>query len=92
MADMATTSIIGRKTAASGSPEVLSKTDVLTLLNVADGAQVNTVTSVAGKTGAVTLVKGDVGLGNVTNDAQVKKLASSTNGNIPTWNGTTEML
>jgi hypothetical protein len=89
MADMATASIIGRKTAASGSPEVLSKADVLTLLNVADGAQVNTVTSVAGKTGAVTLVKGDVGLGNVTNDAQVKKLASSTNGNIPTWNGTT---
>ena len=47
------------------------------------------VTSVSGKTGAVTLVKADVGLGNVTNDAQVKKLASSTNGNIPTWNGTT---
>ena len=31
------------------------------------------VTSVAGKTGAVTLVKSDVGLGNVTNDAQVKR-------------------
>lgn len=31
------------------------------------------VTSVAGKTGAVTLVKGDVGLGNLTNDAQVKR-------------------
>ena len=89
MADMATASILGRKTAATGVPEVLSKADVLTLLNVADGAQVNTVTSVAGKTGAVTLVKGDVGLGNVTNDAQVKKLASSTSGNIPTWNGTT---
>ena len=29
------------------------------------------VTSVAGKTGAVTLAKDDVGLGNVTNDAQV---------------------
>jgi hypothetical protein len=33
--------------------------------------------------------KTHVGLGNVTNDAQVKKSASSTNGNIPTWNGTT---
>lgn len=30
------------------------------------------VTSVAGKTGAVTLAKADVGLGNVTNDAQLK--------------------
>ena len=89
MADITTASILGRKTAASGVPEVLSKSDVLTILNVQDGAQVNAVASVAGKTGAVTLVKGDVGLGNVTNDAQVKKSASSTNGNIPTWNGTT---
>ncbi len=31
------------------------------------------VTSVAGKTGAVTLTKGDVGLGNVTNDKQATK-------------------
>jgi hypothetical protein len=30
------------------------------------------VLSVAGQTGAVTLAKGDVGLGNVTNDAQLK--------------------
>lgn len=43
------------------------------------GAQVKTLLS---------LVKADVGLGNVTNDAQVKKLASSTNGYIPVWNGT----
>jgi hypothetical protein len=33
-------------------------------------------------------VKGDVGLGNVTNDAQIKKLASTSGGFIPTWNGT----
>ena len=37
------------------------------------GAQKNTVTSVAGRTGDVTLGKSDVGLGNVTNDAQVKR-------------------
>lgn len=37
------------------------------------GAEKNTVTSVAGKTGEVTLDKNDVGLGNVTNDAQVKR-------------------
>lgn len=34
------------------------------------GAQVNTVTSVAGKTGVVTLVKDDVGLSNVANELQ----------------------
>ena len=64
-------------------------TEKTKLAGIEAGAQVNTVTSVAGKTGVVTLAKGDVGLGNVTNDAQVKKLASSTNGKIPTWNGTT---
>ncbi|MDQ4682712.1 hypothetical protein, partial [Stenotrophomonas maltophilia group sp. RNC7] len=31
------------------------------------GAQVNTVTSVAGRTGAITLAKGDVQLGNIQN-------------------------
>lgn len=35
------------------------------------------------------LTKTDVNLANVTNDAQVKKSASSTNGYIPTWDGTT---
>jgi cytoskeletal protein CcmA (bactofilin family) len=30
----------------------------------------------------------DVGLGNLTNDAQVKKRTSSTSGYVPTWNGT----
>ena len=35
------------------------------------------------------VTKTQVGLGNVTDDAQVKKRASSTSGNVPTWNGTT---
>lgn len=35
------------------------------------------------------LTKSDISLGNVTNDAQMKKVASSTNGNVPTWSGTT---
>lgn len=49
-------------------------TELLEKLNgIEVGAQKNTVTSVAGKTGAVTLTKNDVGLGNVTNDAQVKR-------------------
>lgn len=33
-------------------------------------------------------IKTDIGLGNVTNNAQVKKIASSTNGYVPTWDGT----
>lgn len=35
------------------------------------------------------VTKTQVGLGNVTDNAQVKKRATSTNGNVPTWNGTT---
>ena len=31
---------------------------------------------------------GQVGLGNLTNDTQVKKITSSTNGNVPIWDGT----
>ena len=33
--------------------------------------------------------KSDIGLANVTNDAQVKKRSSSTNGRVPTWDGIT---
>jgi hypothetical protein len=68
---------------------VMSSADKTKLDGIAAGAQVNTVTSVASKTGDVTLNNSDVGLGNVTNHAQVRKLASSTNGNVPIWNGTT---
>lgn len=42
------------------------------------GAQVNTVNSVAGKTGAVTLEKSDVGLGNVVNKALTMSLSGTT--------------
>lgn len=41
------------------------------------GAQVNAVTSVAGKTGAVTLQKSDVGLGNVDNTSDLNKPIST---------------
>ena len=40
------------------------------LATIAEGAEVNVVDSVAGKTGTVTLVKGDVGLGNVDNESK----------------------
>lgn len=41
------------------------------------GAQVNTVASVAGKTGTVALVKGDVGLANVDNTADASKAVAT---------------
>ena len=46
------------------------------LAGIANGAEVNTVTSVAGKTGAVTLNKSDVGLSNVGNFKAVSTSAN----------------
>ena len=51
------------------------------------GNQAGTAVAVAQETHSHT--KSDVGLGNLTNDAQMKKIASSTSGKVPTWNGTT---
>ena len=47
------------------------------LAGIEAGAEVNVVDSVAGKTGDVTLVKGDVGLGNVDNTADLDKPIST---------------
>lgn len=47
------------------------------LSGIAAGAQVNTVTSVASKTGAVTLVKGDVGLGSVDDTSNATERAAA---------------
>lgn len=56
----------------------MAAADKTKLDGIETGAQVNTVTSVAGKTGAVTLVKGDVGLSDVDNTADaVKNVASA---------------
>ncbi len=46
------------------------------LAGIEAGAQVNTVTSVAGKTGAVALVSSDVGLGNVANKTESQMAAT----------------
>ena len=54
-----------------------SNTDKLKLSGIESGAQVNTVTSVAGKTGAVTLTKSDVGLSNVNNTSDLNKPIST---------------
>lgn len=52
--------------------EVLAA-DKLKLDGIESGAQVNTVTSVAGRTGDVVLTKSDVGLNNVDNTADTDK-------------------
>ena len=52
-------------------------TEKTKLSGIETGAQVNAVTSVAGKTGAVTLAKGDVGLGNVDNTSDANKPIST---------------
>jgi hypothetical protein len=41
MADLASSTILGRSTAGTGAPEALSAADVRTILNVADGATAN---------------------------------------------------
>lgn len=55
-------------------------------------AQVNTVTSVAGKQGAVTLVKGDVGLSNVDNTSDANKPVSSATQSALNLKANTAML
>jgi hypothetical protein len=59
--------------ATTSAAGLMSADDKTKLNGIAAGAQVNTVTSVAGKTGAVTLAKSDVGLGNVDNTADSAK-------------------
>jgi hypothetical protein len=64
---VATTSLAG----------VISSADKTKLDGVETGAQVNTVTSVAARTGAVVLTSTDVGLGNVNNTSDANKPVST---------------
>lgn len=59
------------------STEDYTSAEKMKLGGIESGAQVNTVTSVAGKTGAVALVKGDVGLDNVDNTSDANKPVST---------------
>lgn len=52
------------------------------LAGIEAGAQKNAVSSVNSKTGAVTLTKADLSLGNVTNDAQVKRTEMGANNGV----------
>ncbi|WP_192894612.1 hypothetical protein [Paenibacillus contaminans] len=72
-ADILDAAVTGKidKVAGKGlSTEDYTTVEKNKLAGITAGAQVNTVTSVAGKTGAVTLAKADVGLGNVDNVQQ----------------------
>jgi hypothetical protein len=64
--------LLGRTTASTGSVEELTAAAVRTLLNVADGADVSPVSSVAGKTGAVTLAIADIASLQSTLDDKLK--------------------
>lgn len=59
--------VVSISEATTTNPGSMSASDKQKLDSIAEGAQVNTVDSVAGKTGTVVLVKGDVGLSNVQN-------------------------
>lgn len=52
---------------SAGSGQVITTPERTKLGNIEDNAQVNTVDSVVGKTGAIVLDSSDVGLGNVPN-------------------------
>ena len=71
----------GKPTTVTGYGIVMTSGDVTTALGFTPvSAATAPVTSVAGKTGAVTLVNTDVGLGNVTNVAQVNKAGDTMTG------------
>jgi hypothetical protein len=57
--------------------KIMTASERTKLAGVAAGAQVNAVTSVAGRTGAVALTKGDVGLPNADNTSDANKPVST---------------
>lgn len=71
------TNKVDKVTGKGLSAEDYTSAEKTKLAGIAAGAQVNTVTSVVGKTGAVTLVKADVGLDNVDNTSDANKPIST---------------
>lgn len=61
----------------TSTAKIMTGAERTKLAGIAAGAEVNTVASVAGKTGVVTLVKADVGLGNVDNTSDANKPIST---------------
>jgi hypothetical protein len=64
---------------------LMTSTDKTKLNGIAADAQVNSITSVAGRTNNIILSACDVGLNNVKNCQQVRASSSATNNNVPTW-------
>jgi len=62
--NIATNSFLGRSTAATGVPQVLTATQARTILNVEDGAEANAVDSVNSQTGAIVLDTDDISEGS----------------------------
>lgn len=87
-----TGNILGRNTASTGAAEAITYANLksyLSLNNVTNESKATMFTNPT-FTGTVSgVTKTHVGLSYVTNDAQIKKRASSTDGYIPTWNGIT---
>lgn len=84
-----TSANLGSLTLQAGEPAFTTDTGKLYIGNGTDKVLINpdssnAVTSVAGKTGAVTLTKGDVGLGNVDNVSKASILASAALTGTPT--------
>lgn len=74
--------IANTNTATPSTNGLMTAADKKKLDGIASGAQVNTVTSVAGKTGAVTISKNDVGLGNVENKSSATIRGELTKNNV----------
>lgn len=68
---------VNKVTGKGLSTEDYTTAEKTKLSGIEEGAQKNTITSVAGKTGAVTLAKGDVGLGDVDNTSDANKPIST---------------
>lgn len=68
---------VNKVTGKGLSTEDYTTAEKTKLSGIEEGAQKNTVTSVAGKTGAVTLAASDVGLGNVDNTSDENKPIST---------------
>lgn len=70
-------SLLNSKVDKAEGQSLMTSAERTKLSGIAAGAQVNTVSSVAGKTDVVTLVKADVGLGNVDNTSDANKPVST---------------
>ena len=80
LSDAATAALAGKVDKVSSkqlSDENYTLIEKNKLLSIQDGAQVNTVDSVAGKVGVVLLDKADVGLSNVDNTTDINKPISN---------------